>query len=190
MSGKRERVLDAAIEVLGTRGLRGLTHRAADEVARIPQGSTSNYFRTRESLLEAVMLRLVERDREDWSVLAAVPQPASVDEFVAGMTAFVRSATGPDRVRTAARYALVVAAVAEPALATPLGRARGELLSWATGLLAGLGAAEPERLCRILADYVDGLILHQLSTPAAQFDPGGEIEAVVRALLGADSCRS
>ena len=68
-----------------------------------------------------------------------------------------------------------------------LGRARGELLSWATGLLAGLGTAEPERVCRILADYVDGMILHQLSTPAAQFDPASEIEAVMRALLGADS---
>ena len=62
MSGKRERVLDAAIEVLGTRGLRGLTHRAVDEVAGIPQGSTSNYFRTRESLLEAVVaLRMSPR---------------------------------------------------------------------------------------------------------------------------------
>jgi DNA-binding transcriptional regulator YbjK len=189
MSGKRERVLDAAIEVLGTRGLRGLTHRAVDEVAGIPQGSTSNYFRTRESLLEAVMHRLVERDREDWRSLAAVPQPASVDEFVDGMTAFVLSATGPDRIRTAARYALVVAAVAEPALAAPLGRARGELLTWATGLLAGLGAADPERECRILADFVDGMILHQLSTPAAHFDPAGEIEAVARALFGAGSGR-
>ena len=107
-------------------GIGGLTAanyliRAVDEVAGIPQGSTSNYFRTRESLLEAVMHRLVERDREDWRSLAAVPQPASVDEFVDGMTAFVRSATGPDRIRTAARYALVVAAVAEPALAATAG---------------------------------------------------------------------
>ncbi|SEM14701.1 TetR/AcrR family transcriptional regulator [Rhodococcus maanshanensis] len=189
MSGKRERVLDAAIEVLGTRGMRGLTHRAVDEVAGIPQGSTSNYFRTRGSLLEAVMFRLVERDREDWRALAAVPRPTSVDEFAAGLAGFVRSATGPDRVRTAARYALFVAAVAEPELATPLGRARAELLTWATDLLAGLGAAEPDRGCRILADYLDGMILHQLSTPAAQFDPASEIAALTCALLGADPGR-
>jgi AcrR family transcriptional regulator len=189
MSGQRERILDAAIEVLGTRGLRGLTHRAVDEAAGIPQGSTSNYFRTRESLLEAVMLRLVDRDREDWRSLAAAPLPTSVDELVAGLTAFVLSATGPDRVRTAARYALFVAALAAEGLATPLSRARVELISWGTQLLALLDVTEPERLCRILMDYLDGMILHQLATPAEQFDPEPGIAVVVGALLGSDTGR-
>jgi DNA-binding transcriptional regulator YbjK len=35
------------LKLLGTEGLRALTHARVDECAGIPKGSTSNYFRTR-----------------------------------------------------------------------------------------------------------------------------------------------
>ena len=48
----RERVLlAAAVRVLATGGLRGLTHRAVDSEAGLPQGSCSAYMRTRLALL-------------------------------------------------------------------------------------------------------------------------------------------
>ncbi len=49
MANRREELLDAAISVLGERGIHGLSHRAVDAVARLPTGSTSNYFRTRDA---------------------------------------------------------------------------------------------------------------------------------------------
>ncbi len=42
--------------------MRGLTHRAVDEAAGLPQGSTSNLARTRAALLEAAVRRLAERE--------------------------------------------------------------------------------------------------------------------------------
>ncbi|MBX6722355.1 MAG: TetR family transcriptional regulator, partial [Dactylosporangium sp.] len=47
--------------------MRGLTHRAVDRTAGLPEGSTSYYFRTRQALLHAVVERLAELDA------AAVP---------------------------------------------------------------------------------------------------------------------
>jgi DNA-binding transcriptional regulator YbjK len=39
------RVLEAAVVLLGTEGLRALAHARVDEQAGLPKGSTSNYFR-------------------------------------------------------------------------------------------------------------------------------------------------
>ncbi|WP_406098789.1 TetR/AcrR family transcriptional regulator [Streptomyces sp. NBC_01013] len=55
-------ITDAALALLAERGMRGLTHRAVDERAGLPQGSTSNHARTRQSLLEATVRRLAERE--------------------------------------------------------------------------------------------------------------------------------
>ncbi|HLL33473.1 MAG TPA: TetR/AcrR family transcriptional regulator, partial [Streptomyces sp.] len=44
-------VADTALALLAERGMRGLTHRAVDEAAGLPQGSTSNVARTRQALL-------------------------------------------------------------------------------------------------------------------------------------------
>lgn len=41
------------IELLGTQGLRALTHGRVDARAGLPRGSTSNHFRTRQALLGA-----------------------------------------------------------------------------------------------------------------------------------------
>ncbi|SDL36900.1 hypothetical protein SAMN05421869_12541 [Nonomuraea jiangxiensis] len=41
-----------AIRLLAAEGMRGLTHRAVDRAADLPDGSTPYYVRTRQALLE------------------------------------------------------------------------------------------------------------------------------------------
>jgi len=62
MTPTKTRALDAAIDLVGTHGLRALTHARVDERAELPKGSTSNYFRTRAALLSGVVDRIVERE--------------------------------------------------------------------------------------------------------------------------------
>ena len=57
---RRAELADAAIEVAVREGLHGLSHRAVDEAAGVPRGTTSNYFRSRDSLLEATQRRLMD----------------------------------------------------------------------------------------------------------------------------------
>lgn len=77
-SKRREQLADAALATIAREGSRGLTHRAADRAAGVAEGTTSYYFRSRRSLLEAAVRRLAELDAQ---MLAALPT-GSPDELV------------------------------------------------------------------------------------------------------------
>ncbi|WP_030162260.1 TetR/AcrR family transcriptional regulator [Glycomyces sp. NRRL B-16210] len=58
---RRAALVDAAIEVLAAQGARGLTFRAVDQQAKVPVGTASNYFASRDELLMQVSGRVFER---------------------------------------------------------------------------------------------------------------------------------
>ncbi|THA77112.1 TetR family transcriptional regulator [Streptomyces sp. A0642] len=106
-------ITDAALALLAERGMRGLTHRAVDERAGLPQGSTSNYARTRQSLLEATVRRLAEREAQ---VLAPGDLPVPGERRAASDTA-----SGADGTAGIARGPAAAATPGDPAAppATP-----------------------------------------------------------------------
>jgi DNA-binding transcriptional regulator YbjK len=57
---RREALADAAIAIVAHEGTHGLSHRAVDEAAEVPRGTTSNYFRSRDALMEATVARVVQ----------------------------------------------------------------------------------------------------------------------------------
>lgn len=177
---RREEILDAAIDLLGTRGLRALTHRAVDEAAAVPTGSTSNYFRTREALLIGVTERLEERDRADWEALNRLLGPATVEHLVEGLARFILHATGPDRARTLARFALFSEAQTMPALHESLQRGHRRLRDWAIEMAAQVGIAAGDTT--ILVDYLDGVVVHRLGGAGTETDPRAALERLVGAL--------
>ena len=64
---RRATILSAVIELLATRGLEGVTHRAVDETAGLPQGSSTYYFPKKSALLVAAsahLAALLEKDCE------------------------------------------------------------------------------------------------------------------------------
>ncbi|MGQ4617006.1 TetR family transcriptional regulator [Nocardia sp. R7R-8] len=185
MSSKRELVLDAAIELLGSRGIRALTHRAVDEVAGIPAGSASNYFRTRAALLTGVAERLEARDDVDWQARNRQPTPGTIEELVDDTAAFVVHAVRTDRTRTLARYALSHEAQTSPALRQTMRGSHRRLTEWAAGLLAGFGG--DQATTQILVGQLEGIILHQLVDPTPDFDPRPALDRLVRALIASNT---
>ncbi|MEV6771094.1 TetR family transcriptional regulator [Nocardia sp. NPDC051030] len=182
MPTKREQVLDAAIELLGSRGSRALTHRAVDEISGVPSGTTSNYFRTRDALLSGIAERLEARDHADWEAMNRAPAPATLDQLIDGMAQFATHATTTDRARTLARYALFLEAQTVPAVQETVRRGHERLTEWAATLLRDV--APGTDVAKPLVDYLDGVILHQLASPAKQFDPHIGLEQIVGGLLG------
>ncbi|MEU7767860.1 TetR family transcriptional regulator [Nocardia sp. NPDC049190] len=182
MVSQRELLLDAAIDLLGSRGTRALTHRAVDQAAAMPLGSASNYFRTREALLCGITERLEKRENADWETLNRTPTPRTIDELVDAMANFVVRAVQADRTRTLARYALSLEAQTMPALQENMRSGHPRLTEWAARLLSNVGAERAS--ARILVDYLDGVILHQLVYPTPDFDPRSALDQVVRALRG------
>lgn len=183
MPGRRDEVLDAAIEVLAEGGLRRLTYQAVDTAAGVPAGTTSNHFRSRDALVAGVVAHLEAQDRRDWARVAGEPTAEDPEAFVAALTHMIRHALGPARPRTAARYALILEGLARPAVREPLSRAQESLISWVAQWLATLGSAQPQAHCRVLFDYVDGLMFHQVVLPREHFDPDPGIRLVLGALL-------
>jgi DNA-binding transcriptional regulator YbjK len=183
VEGRRERILDAAIELLGERGVRAVTHRAVDTAADLPPGSTSNHFRTSDALLEAVVERFAARERTNADEIASGVAPTTPDELVRVLTDVVLDMTGPRRTLTLARYALLVEGAQRPALQSRLEQTGARVNAWAAIWLRTAGSERPELHAPILGNYLTGLVLHQLAIPDPSFDPADRIRAAVYALL-------
>jgi DNA-binding transcriptional regulator YbjK len=104
---RRAQILDAAIDILADVGVGGVTHRQVDDRARVPAGTTSNYFRTRLALLEAIAARVVELH---WQYVefaqAAIGQRLTRDAVVALLSRMVSDPDEQYRRRTLARFGL------------------------------------------------------------------------------------
>lgn len=185
MAGRREAILDAAITVLGTAGMHGLTHRAVDAAAGLPAGSTSNHFRTRDALIDAVVERFAARERANWEELVARAYPGTPQELARALALFAREATGPQRTLTLARYAILVEAAIHPSLRVRLASAGRGVDAWARHWLRVAGSADPHRDTPIVLNHWTGIVLHQLAIPDPEFDPTAQIEALVTSVLRA-----
>jgi AcrR family transcriptional regulator len=183
VSPRRDDLLDAAITVLGEGGVRGVTHKAVDIAAGLPAGSTSNYFRTKDALLTAVVERFAARERANWENIAAATVPTTPTELARALAAFAHDATGPHRTLTLARYAILVESAIRPALREQLAATGGRVRLWFTNWLRLIGSTDPDRHTGIVMNSWTGLVLHQLAYPNPAFDPTGELTALVTALV-------
>lgn len=181
MADRRTLLLDAALELVGTQGMRGLTHRAVDAAAGLPPGSTSNHFRTREALVLGIVERFIVRERE----MVTGPR-GEVDPTPAGVASalgrFVDRALGPDRMVTLARYAILVETAQNPGLRAGMAVGAEQVDTWALALLTRAGSSDPHRDLGVLANYVTGLVLHELALPSTDLDAAARIRVVIDTL--------
>ncbi len=182
---RREEVLDAAIGVLGRSGMHGLTHRAVDAAAGLPAGSTSNHFRTRDALLNAVVERFAARERANGDDLARRTYPTTPQELARALALFAQEATGEHRTLTLARYAILVESGIHPALRAQLLATGAGVNAWFMTWLRVAGSTDPERDAPIIMNHWTGVVLHQLAVPDPAFDPYPQIAALVTSVVKA-----
>jgi len=175
----KQRALEAAVDLLGTDGVRALSHARVDERAGLPAGSTSNWFRTRRALLAGIIDSMAEQERADFAPsLLEAPTPETISE---GLCAVLLMQTGPSAARTRARYALFLELAADDELLAPLHRQRREFEQWTDRLVADAGIPDPVPAARALMALSDGLMLHR-HTIDPDLDVRPAIERAVRAL--------
>ncbi|WP_309129556.1 TetR family transcriptional regulator [Microbacterium sp.] len=180
MSSIRRRALDAAITLVGTEGVRALTHGRVDAAASLPPGSTSNHFRTRAALLAGVIEWIATAERAEGGF------PGTIDT-AEGLVAMLQHAleleSGSGATRTRARYALFLEALDEEA-AAPLREQRRIFEEWTRATLMRIGGAEAAAGTRMLMATCDGLLLHRVTVdPDAPMDDA--IRRAVNAAIGA-----
>jgi DNA-binding transcriptional regulator YbjK len=161
MADRRTLILDGALHVLAEHGMRGLTHRAVDAAAGIPEGSTSYYFRSRSALVIGCVERLMVLDLAGQGpVVAALGADGHglVDVLVDVAVSLVTT----HRHRTLARYELSLAAMRDPQLLEALTRAGDRIRAVVADVLRRLGATDPARSADELAATLDGLLFTTL----------------------------
>lgn len=186
VSDRRERVLDAALVLIGRDGMRGLTHRRVDAEAGAPEGTTSNHFRTRRALIEGTLERLIERDEESVRLLGGA-DPASVDELATMMLRYVERSVTVNRASTRARYAMFVELADDERLGGLVLGGREDLTALGSALLvAALGVRSEEELrpraAATVMAMVEGMILHRLTGSAASPDDHGTLCALLASM--------
>ncbi|MEU4212925.1 TetR/AcrR family transcriptional regulator [Streptomyces sp. NPDC026206] len=184
-STRAELIADTAIALLAERGMRGLTHRAVDEAAGLPPGSTSNHARTRAALLELAVRRHAVREArvltpQEMTGLAGGPE-ALADALA---LALHRSLTG-HRDLVVARYELALEATRRPELRKIYdeeGRAFREPL---VALMTAAGSTDPQRHALSLLAWCEGLMFSCVAGSFhAEVPERGELRAGFAELLG------
>lgn len=184
-AARSELIADTAIDLLAERGMRGLTHRAVDEAAGLPPGSTSNHARTRAALLEAAVRRLAVREAQ---VLTPeeMPVPAGGLETLTDAIALALHRYLTDhRHLLVARYELALEATRRAELRVIYDRTgTSTFREPLVALMTAAGSVAPERHVLSLVAWCDGVLFsctagsYQAAVPALD-----ELRAGLRELL-------
>lgn len=165
LSPRRREILSAAMTVLAELGNRGLTHRAVDRRAGLPEGSSSAYFRTRDALIGALGDFVADRLAADVQALGArlASCPGDHERAVSEVSrVFSRWLDEPDLLT--ARLELSVAATRDPALAERFRLWRDDLVEMVREVMSaaeqGSGAS-----AETLVAALDGVLLASLLLP-------------------------
>ncbi|MEO3857146.1 TetR/AcrR family transcriptional regulator [Acrocarpospora sp. B8E8] len=152
---------DTAITILAERGMRGLTHRAVDESADLPSGSTSNLARTRAALLELALARLAELEEAQLAAQihrAAPPGPDLLAGLADVMAESVHQAITVDRNHAIARYELALEATRRPELRKVYDEIGRRFRDPAIALLTAAGSSDPVRHGRQVVAFGEGML--------------------------------
>ncbi|MEV6317747.1 TetR/AcrR family transcriptional regulator [Streptomyces sp. NPDC051776] len=167
-------IADTAIDLLAERGLRGLTHRAVDEAARLPPGSTSNHARTRAALLEATVRRLAVRDVQTFRLEAVQVTSGGPDVMPEALALIIHRYLTDSRHLLIARYELALEATRRRELREIYDAAGQEFREILVALTARMGSREPERHALSLFAWAEGVMFscaagaHHARTPTRE----------------------
>lgn len=173
LSPRRRALLDAAVAVTAESGLRGLTHRAVDRHAGVPEGSTSAYLRTRAALLgelAAYVAALATADVEALGAELGQCDGEDADEAVRLTTQlFLRWLDEPDLLLV--RLEVTLVASRDPAIRASLAASRAQLDGVVATVLADRHGGTPAELvaeAETLVAALDGVLLAALLKPPQQ----------------------
>lgn len=173
---RRQRIIDAAIRVVGRSGIAGLSHRTVAAEADVPLGSTTYHFASLDELLVAALRQANEGFASAVRESGALARPdCDIADELARITG--RWLAAADRTGVELEYELYLAALRRPAL-------RPVAAEWCVGVMTILADRVDAVSARALVALLDGICLQVLLT-------GGEYDVdYTREMLGRILARS
>jgi DNA-binding transcriptional regulator YbjK len=183
---RRALILDTSLQLLAEKGARGITHRGIDERAGIPQGSTSNVFRTRAALVQATVEHHLERELEFIdAVRGSLPEKITISELAAVLATGVDGVASPDMAElAAARFEIYLEGRRNPQVAAGLAFPRQSVTALAADLLKRAGIKHPDKNAALLIPFIEGLNADRLFNPATAVSHDDTVKALGNFLKG------
>jgi len=169
LSPRRRAILDAALEVVVDQGLRGLTHRAVDRAAGLPEGSTSAYLRTRRALQTALAEYVAVRLAADVDELVVQLDGCTGDDpRTVAMVQRMLARWLDERTLVLAKIELTMEAARDPELASLIAQGRERVVEIIAEILAGHGHDQTTARAETMMASFDGILLAALLKPASE----------------------
>lgn len=162
--GRRDHIVECALQIVAEGGFKALTHRAVDRAAGLVEGSTGNHFPRRADLVRAVTRRVGERDHQVFHELRA-SKVKSIEELSELLTQGVVRMTAPDYADLAR-----VRLQRLPTGSDEVEELHSAVLRALEAALERLGASDIPVRARTVAALFDGMILHTVSVDARPLD--------------------
>jgi DNA-binding transcriptional regulator YbjK len=182
---RRAQILDAAIGILADVGVGGLTHRQVDDRTGLPAGTTSNYFRTRQALLEATAARTVDLHWQRVETLRAAIGSLTRDGVKALLTKMISDPDEQARRYTLARFELFMEGTRRPELRPFLTELQTAAVKSATLIFEAAGFTPEPQQMEELSRLLNGYVFSSLTISGAPDDPARLVDRLVRAFFGA-----
>jgi DNA-binding transcriptional regulator YbjK len=169
---RRQRIIDAAIRVVGEKGIAGLSHRSVAAEADVPLGSTTYHFKTLDDLMVAALRQANEGYARTVLARGALQDPES--DLAAELAVLGSEWFAGDRTGLEVEYELYLAALRRPAL-------RPVAAEWAEGFADCLALRTDPVTARALVALIDGICLQVLLT-GVPYDEGYAREVLARVI--------
>jgi len=181
---RRNQILDAAIDILCDDGVGGLTHRQVDSGADLPAGTTSNYFRTRQALLEATAARTVDLHWQRVEALQSAIGPLSRDAL---KTLMIRMLDPDEQFRrwTLARFELFMESTRREELRPLVKELQAAAVKSATLIFEAAGFTPPPERMDELSRLLNGFVFSNLTIApeSGALDTAGLVDRLLSAFL-------
>lgn len=178
---RRTTLLDAAIEVLGDEGARGLTFRAVDARAGVPTGTSSNYFTDRDQLLSQVADRIFVRMTPEPDSLVAALEPKPSRELVVELMRWVARRMAAERTCYLGLFELRLEATRRPELRTQLTKVLRTDLAYNIRTHVESGMPGDADTVRLLYFALTGLLFDHFTVPGLHDDR--ELDDLIETLV-------
>jgi DNA-binding transcriptional regulator YbjK len=166
---RRTEILEATLRIIASGGPDAVTHRVVAAEARVPLGSTTYYFTSRDALLEEAFRHYLAR-ASDLITELVDERPIGSAEDVAALLAGIARREFSETSLLVAEYELILHASRVPELARAFNAWQSTMAGRLAESIERLGATRPAETARTLISLLRGFELDRLTRPDASFD--------------------
>lgn len=160
---RRGAIIDAAVQIIATRGLAAVTHRAVAREARVPLAATTYYFASKEEILREALESLAEAEVARLGALAQ--EIARLGSREAAGLALAKALVPDPKLATRAwlaQFEIYLEAARNPALRPAVEARRSAFVNLAESALRASGAPDPEGRAPLAVAGLNGILLDRI----------------------------